>query len=399
LICEHARVSGDASSVKDSAPRLPALTGLRIFAALAVYASHIGPPHGASRPVVALFEAGYMGVTLFFVLSGFVLAVNYFDALRRPSGRVTWQFAVARFARIYPMYILVLLYIFVRRAFVGSTAGWWQHVLAIQAWNPNVFQAFNFNGPGWSVGVEVFLYACFPVLVPALTRIRTPRATLLIAAGIGLAMVGLTLWFALSGRGSLPYTNPESAHRWLYVTPLPRLGDFVLGILAARVYLHTRTRSQLSRASGTLAVGCVVAIVALMAWPANLFSAWSWDVAYALPSALLIFALASAPCGALARVLSLPALVLLGESSYAFYLVHEPALGLLGGGHWQTAISGSIVIFELLTLGAILCLSVGLHVAIERPARIYIRRLLGSDPRSALNRRLTARRSGVRSVG
>ncbi len=378
------------------APRLPALTGLRIFAALAVYASHIGPPRGASKPVVALFEAGYMGVTLFFVLSGFVLAINYFDAMRRPSARATWQFAVARFARIYPLYILVLLYILVRRhAFVESTAGWWQHVLAIQAWNPDVFQAFNFNGPGWSVCVEVFLYACFPLLVPLLARVRTPRATLTLASAVVLAMTALATWFVATGRGDLSYANPGSAHRWLYVTPLPRLGDFLLGILAARLYMQTRAGAGLARAGGPLAIICVAAILALMAWPANLSSAWSWDVAYAVPSAVLIFALASTPRGALARVLSLPLLILLGESSYAFYLVHRPALGYLDGGRWRTVISGSTVIFELLTLLAILCLAMGLHVAIERPARIYVRRLLGSDSRRGYAERVAEMRSAV----
>jgi peptidoglycan/LPS O-acetylase OafA/YrhL len=341
-----------------------------------------------------------MGVTLFFVLSGFVLAINYFDTMRRPSARATWQFAVARLARIYPLYILVLLYILVRHhAFVESTAGWWQHVLTIQAWNPNVFQAFNFNGPGWSVGVEVFLYACFPLLVPLLARVRTPRATLILASAVVLAMTALTAWFAATGRGDLSYANPESAHRWLYVTPLTRLGDFLLGILAARLYIHTRAGGRLARAGGPLAIICAAVILALMAWPANLFSAWSWDVAYAVPSAVLIFALASAPRGALARVLSLPLLILLGECSYAFYLVHQPALGYLDGGRWQTMMSGSTVIFELLTLLAILCLAIGLHVAIERPARVYIRRLLGSDPRTALNRRFDARRARARSVG
>jgi hypothetical protein len=42
---------------------------------------------------------------------------------------------------------------------------WWRHVLAVQAWSPVVGEAFAYNGPGWSIGVEFFLYACFPLLV------------------------------------------------------------------------------------------------------------------------------------------------------------------------------------------------------------------------------------------
>jgi peptidoglycan/LPS O-acetylase OafA/YrhL len=279
-----------------ASPRLPALTGMRIFAALAVYASHLGPPHGAPPALKAFLESGYMGVTLFFTLSGFVLTINYFERLRNPSARATWQFGVARFARIYPIYILILFYILVREhAFGANLTGWWEHVLAIQAWDPNVFQAYNFNGPAWSVSVEVFLYACFPLLVVALARLRTPRALLAAAVGVALIMTALTTWFAVTGRGTLPAADPESAHRWLYVTPLTRLGDFTLGILAARLYTFTRDRVGVVRAGGPLAITAALITIVLMAWPANLFSVWSLDLAYALPTAVLIFGLAVAP--------------------------------------------------------------------------------------------------------
>ena len=66
----------EVSEPSKATPRLPALTGLRILAALAVYASHLGPPHGSPKLLSTFMESGYMGVTLFFTLSGFVLAIN-----------------------------------------------------------------------------------------------------------------------------------------------------------------------------------------------------------------------------------------------------------------------------------------------------------------------------------
>jgi hypothetical protein len=75
-------------------------------------------------------ESGYMGVTLFFILPGFVLSLNYLDAFRHNSGRKLWQYAVARLARIYPLYILLVVYFIDRqRAFGESISGWWEHVL------------------------------------------------------------------------------------------------------------------------------------------------------------------------------------------------------------------------------------------------------------------------------
>jgi peptidoglycan/LPS O-acetylase OafA/YrhL len=384
-MCEHPTVPNTAlnvSALKHSQPtegRLPALTGVRILAALAVYASHLGPPHGAPKLLKTFMESGYMGVTLFFTLSGFVLTLNYFESMRHPSGHKVWQYAVARLARIYPLYILIVIYFIDRQhAFGESIHGWWEHVLAIQAWDPNVYQAYSFDPPSWSISVEFFLYACFPLLVLAIARLRTPRATLTLAAGVALMMAALTTWFVVTGRGNLVPADPESAHRWLYVTPLTRLGDFTLGILTARLFMQTRGHLGLTRIGGPLAFAAGLAIVALMAWPANIFSAWSLDLAYALPAIFLIFGLAVSPLSLPARALSIPIVVLLGEASYAFYLVHMPALGFFGAGRWAVATSPTTVLYETLTLGAILCFAVGLHVMVERPARLSIRRLFGS---------------------
>jgi peptidoglycan/LPS O-acetylase OafA/YrhL len=363
--------------------RLPSLTGLRIFAALAVYLSHIGPPHSSPEALSSFFAAGHSGVTLFFVLSGFVLSINYFDSFRRLRMRSTWNFFVARFARIYPLYIAVLFYLVMRQhAFGFSIGGWWRNALAIQAWDGNLFHAYSFDAPAWSLSVEFFLYACFPLLIPLIARLRRQRSILIAAAGIAGAMFALAAIFIATGHGSLPMTDPSSAHRWLYRMPLTRLGDFALGILAARLFVLSRDDRQLAGLGTVLAAGAAIVFVALMAWPALYFTAWSWDVAYAIPAVVLIFGLAAAPRGSLARFLSIPAIVLLGEASYAFYLVHQPAISLLGGGTWVNAMTPTELVYEALIFGAILALALGLHIGLELPARRHLRRWFSKPAKS-----------------
>jgi peptidoglycan/LPS O-acetylase OafA/YrhL len=358
-------------------PRLSALTGIRILAALAVYASHVGAPHGSPTWLANFFASGYSGVTLFFVLSGFVLAINYFDGFRQPNARRTYNYFVARFARIYPLYLLMLLYFVVRLHATGeSIDGWWRSALAIQAWDPNLAHAYSFDAPAWSISVEFFLYACFPLLVPLLARLRRPRAVLMTGAAIVAGMAALAGWFVLTGSGSVAWVDPDSAHRWLYRTPLTRLGDFTLGILAALLYVQTRGRQSIGRFGLPLVVGAVLVTLAFMCWPCLLFTPWSWDLAYAVPATLFIFGLAIAPLSLPARLLSLPSMILLGEASYAFYMVHDPAIAALDAGGWATATSMTAVAYEALALGAILALAVGLHITVERPARTYIRRAL-----------------------
>jgi peptidoglycan/LPS O-acetylase OafA/YrhL len=358
---------------------LPSITGLRIFAALAVYASHLGPPQGAPPVVVALFSSGYCGVTIFFVLSGFVLAFNYFDDLRRPRPTSIYNFFVGRLARIYPLYLLILFYLLLRQhTLEGSVPDWWwQHALVVQAWDGSVTHAYAFNGPAWSISVEFFLYASLPFLIPLVARLRSRRDLLLAAGGVTIAMSALVIWFVATGKGWLPWTDPSSAHRWLYRTPLTRLGDFALGILAARFFVLTRGARVAEMTGRWLAPLAAVAIVALMAWPSLLFSAWSWDLAYAIPAVALIYGLSAAPSGWLSKVLSVPAIVLLGEASYAFYLVHVPAISLFGAGQWGLRpFSLSILALEALNLAAIVALAVGLHLWIEHPTRRYLRRRL-----------------------
>jgi peptidoglycan/LPS O-acetylase OafA/YrhL len=353
--------------------RLPALTGMRIFAALAVYLSHVGPPHGSPEVLKTFMESGYAGVTVFFVLSGFVLAVNYFREMTSLHLVPAYNYFIARIARVYPLYVLLLFYFVVSMHAHGeSVSGWWRNLLVIQTWSPDIAHAYSFDAPSWSVSVEFFLYACFPLLIPLFARLRSARSILTAAGVVAAAMLALTAWFALSGKGHLSMLDPASAHRWLYRTPLTRLGDFALGILAAQLFTVCGRQPRVMRWSRVLAPLMALLIVALMCWRTLFFTAWSWDVAYAIPAVVLIFALASEPRGLLAALLSIPAIVLLGEASYAFYLVHSPAISFFGAGMWTTSVTPTIVLLEALNLA----LAVGLHYTIELPARKKVRRLL-----------------------
>lgn len=357
--------------------RIDSLTGLRILPALAVLLSHLRPPPGAGPVLTNFMAAGYGGVTVFFVLSGFVLGHNYFDHFaQRFSLRLLRSYLVARLARVYPLYLILLVWVTLPKLAAGSTRGtlWLQHALALQAWSPQEADAFAFNTPAWSVSVEFFLYACFPLLIALLLPcVRTYRATLLTLGAVVLGMVALTGYFVLQGYEDLSTSDPRSAHRWLYRHPLSRLGDFSLGMLTARlVALQGAVRS---RAHRPLLAIAVATIALLMCWPAHLLSAWSWDISYALPGALLIFALASEPSSFGARLLSTKPMLLLGEASYALYLCHLNMLRNLTPAKMPP---DTWLLTKAATILMIIAVAVGLHVTIERPGRTFIRWLL--DP-------------------
>jgi len=164
------------------------LTGIRAVAAVFVVFFHFGdsfvtifPWFGFLRP---LYKSGDMGVDLFFLLSGFILSLNYLDKFREFSKRNYFQFLGARLARIYPVHLftLLLLTVFVLSArhldlktnvahYSGFT--WVTNVFLIQVW-PGFNRGLTWNFPSWSISAEWFAYLLFPFLAIGITRSRRP---------------------------------------------------------------------------------------------------------------------------------------------------------------------------------------------------------------------------------
>ncbi|MDX6552609.1 MAG: hypothetical protein QOH74_1097 [Gaiellales bacterium] len=288
-----------------------------------------------------------------------------------------WSFAVARFARVYPLYLLAIAYIacksYVVTGAIPLSLPW--HILGLQAWLPDLVDAFAF-GPSWSISVEVFLYASLPVLALSLRHLVTVRGLVVATVLTIVVMVLLAWWFQYAGRATLAATDAGSAHHWLYRMPLTRLGDFLLGIFAARIYVNVRERPHMDKAGAILAA---VGLLSLLFFTTQFWlstSAFRWDVAYAVPSDLLILGVALSPTAALARFLALPAIVLLGEASYAFYLVHATVAEPLGAGAWAVRVTAGTLSLEAMILGLILAMAIGIHIGVERPSRVWIRRML-----------------------
>lgn len=362
-----------------AAPRNPihALTGLRLFAALAVYFSHVRTPLGAPEWLVTMQQSGYAGVTFFFVLSGFVLTLNYYGSLT--TRQQLWSYAVARIARVYPLYLVVLAWPTVHVWAAGSLpkTSLALHVLGIHAWHPDDASLQTFVPPAWSISVELFLYATLPLLVIG-ARLLDRRMLTLIGSVllVVLALAAITYLFKHVGWADLPPKDPRSAHRWLYRTPLTRIGDFFLGVLAARIYARLKgTRSGTSLA-GWLIVGSVALTFFLASRPALLFSVWSWDLMYAVPATALILGLALAPRHPLSRLLSLRSVVFLGEVSFAFYLVHVGVIQAVGAGTWATGVTRESVVVEAANLALAMVIATGLHLGVEKPARVWVTRVL-----------------------
>jgi peptidoglycan/LPS O-acetylase OafA/YrhL len=374
----------------DSArPVIAALTGLRAVAAVWVvlfhYRADVLTLAPALRPLEPLMAAGYLGVDVFFVLSGFVLAYNYADPLSRWRTTEVRGFLRNRLARVWPVHLVTLHLDLLQAAVIGTlgvTAGGHRRTAAAYAENLTMTHTWwndrpSFNAPAWSISAEWAAYLCCPLLLLLLARVRrASTAALLAAAGYALMLTVFALW-------ALP--NGNVAHAGM----LRLAAEFCAGLLLLRVF--QRRPQWLGRL--TVPLGAVTAAVALWVPGAR----QGYRVAPALWPLVICVALDDGPLG---RLLAGRTFVFWGEASYSLYMTHVLLAPSLHAVLDPADVAGSTWPARALTLGAyaaaLAAAAVLLHRFVELPAR---RALRARRPHAPAHVPTADRGSGAGSVG
>jgi peptidoglycan/LPS O-acetylase OafA/YrhL len=181
------------------------LTSLRFFAAMWVVRFHYWPNLSAAAPP-ALVAKGYLGVELFFTLSGFILCHVYLDSVGEGGFRYG-SFLWARLARVYPLHLATLLGVGVV-ALLATAAGLsidpnilsWQalpaNLLLMQAWG--LAGVAGWNHPSWSISAEWFAYLSFPLFAWAALKLRR-RPWVAVAGALALLVTLYAVFEHLAG--------------------------------------------------------------------------------------------------------------------------------------------------------------------------------------------------------
>ena len=308
-------------------PALPSLTGLRFFAALAVFFFHTGlsnspiPPNAPINPFASHFaahwyeqvftKAGYLGVSFFFVLSGFVIAWA-----SRP-GEPVRAFLRRRVVKIFPNHLVVWAGAMI--LFAGATTSW-------TGWLPNIFLIHTFfpqaainlgvSPPTWSLGSELLFYVAFPFLIGPLRRIKENRLWWWCAAMVaGMVAIQLITQYLIPDTPKSAISPVSDTQFWFsYLFPPSRMFEFVLGALLARLVAAGRWPRALTIMPSL--VLCLLGYLLAYAVPFE----YSFYAATIIPVAALIGAVARADVEGGRTRLRGRIMVRLGEISFGFYL-------------------------------------------------------------------------------
>jgi peptidoglycan/LPS O-acetylase OafA/YrhL len=320
-------------------PALPALTGLRTLLALTILLFHFTPAGltWARHPSITLYpiiDIGYVFVSFFFLISGFILSYNYAG---RPDRLNALDFWMARLSRLYPVYLLTMLIsipMLLNEWTARPRLDFWEGAIAtpllLQGFFPHL--ATFWNTVSWTLSCEVMLYLLFPWLL----RVRWPAgAGKLMTMVIGFWILGLVphIAYVLFNPDHFPkMADRYSDGLWintLKFTPLPYLCTFLAGLTLGR--LHEALKLG-ERGRATLGVAGFAAV-----W----FVTYHW--AQSLPYVLVhgglltpLFAaviLGLAGPSPLASIFSWRPLVAVGASTYALYLLHFNVFLLIHNNH------------------------------------------------------------------
>ena len=348
-----------------------ALTGLRGIAALVVFLAHTretlegrGVPLDVSTLVKRLFLSGGRQVDIFFVLSGFILALIYRDWFSTSVDKNTYiKFLQRRIARIWPLHAFMLLLVVAAVAAAGffhvktfnglerydySTLP--AYFLMVQAWGFLGDHPGDWNPPAWSVSIEALAYLFFPAFIYLTSRLEKSRPwTMFIAiVACGFLLNALTHW----GLAAIPGIARG-------------LSEFTLGCATAPFY-----KGPVARWLRT-PLGSVTALAALL-------------ICFALtPDTGFVIGLFTAPLlltlsgdNPVSRFFSWGPIYFLGEISFSIYLGHflysTVAYRLVSVPWMQTGLLPLVIGFSCIVL-FVLALSTLTYFAVERPGRDLLR--------------------------
>ncbi len=351
------------------------LTSLRFIAAIWVLLYHFRDHLGLDLGRIGLVADGYLGVDLFFTLSGFILAHVYLTEVE--TGRFGYGgFLKNRIARIYPMHLAALgamLALFAGASLLGvgetnpdafRLSDLPAHLLMVHAWGTTPSVGWNF--PSWSISAEWGAYLLFPLIAALVLKAKRP------AFAVAIALAACVASFAALDNlhRVLPWVGRDFSQMTAQIGALRILPSFLLGV---SLYAFGRKHAAPAQAAWPIALASlfwIICVATLQLWPAL---AW-------FGLAALIYGLAETSRHGLDAPVAGKRFVFLGAASYTLYMTHLPVDIVWFHGLEKLGVTeASSLGVRLAAVGGVfvacVIVSAFAYLWLEEPARKFIRKL------------------------
>lgn len=366
------------------------LTSLRFFAAFAILLHHsqgIFVPEGYFNNIPF-----FGGVGFFFVLSGFILSHAHSSL---SGARDITRFYISRVARLWPAHVVCTILILFLIPYQASLLHSWNNIVIffsnlflVHSVIPVPIAYFSFNSVSWSISTEMFFYAAFPALLVLLPSSPVAKYVAIVALGAALAAA-----LDYSGVPFFPSDNPQgvTGHGLIYISPIGRIQEFVLGILCHRFMAGIDRMSINFKFASTIEVMAVVAVILLSPvfafWLRPYIGKTSPALFEFVRHTLLALLFAAMICffyldrGIVSKALSWRPLVLLGEISFSLYLIHQIFFRAASENHLLTGFS-PFIRFSLVASASIMVAYL-IWRYVEKPCQKWVMRTYDiATPRS-----------------
>lgn len=317
----------------------------------------------------SVFSEGFIGVSFFFILSGFVLSLAYTERFKDQT-ITTREYLIARFARIYPLHFLMFLFAIPRALdklnghnaarFFGNMG---LNITLLQSYIPRAGTYLSFNSVSWSISAEFFFYAMFPFLLTIIYKAKRK----------------LVLWASLLIIPVLIFFTPADWHKDIfYINPLIRISDFFIGMLLYRLYAEGVFKPSGGKSATLFEVAALALLVVFFVLKDYVPIGYRYCVYYWIPMALIVLVFAYQQ-GAISRLLSNRILVLCGEISFAFYMCHVLFIYYAPSVSNLLHLSFSDYVLAPIILIVSLCASYVLFRYFEMPMNKWIKKKLADS--------------------
>ncbi len=359
---------------KGMLPNLTSLNGIRFIAAFSVFLFHsslygmfapFANPEVSDWYYIIFSKSGWVSVSMFFILSGFVLGWS-----SRPVDHPL-HFYKRRFAKIYPVNMVVILIMLVTGliSFLRPDI-WLSNLLLVQAWLPRVENYAGGNAPSWFLCSVILFYVLFPFVFRWVKAIPADKLwTTIFFCYAGMIISQVIIYYFTHNETPMPEWNFKvgEIQWWLsYILPLTHVFEFVIGLVFSRIILEGYF-IRISTAISTLLVAVSYVI------DVNLPFQFSYNLITLYPLLLLLGSVTVDDIKGKRSFLNSPVMQWLGNISFGFYMIHFTVFSLLkrwSGGEKFNLPEGIL----LLVLAAAISVILGwiLYKFVEIPCGNYL---------------------------